>query len=188
MKERAGAALQIAGVITFILAWSVLGSIRDGYSPIHDAISRLAELGAPHRELMTIGIVAFAAGAVAFAPVLGGRGGIALATAGMASFGVAFFPCTERCPGPGEATDTAHTLAAGIHYVALVAAPLLVSRERKALFVSVVAAIALGLHGIGVGPNGLLQRIGLTTLDIWIVSLALGYLRGANAERAPSAV
>ena len=186
MNKRAGAGLQIAGVATFILCWSILGTITEGYDPINDAISRLAEQGAPYRGLMTIGMVAFGMGAIAFAPALGGAGGIALAVAGFASFEVALFPCTEGCPGPGVATDTAHTVAAAVHYVALVATPLLV-RKHGALPVAIVAAIALALHGVGWGPNGLLQRVGLTVLDLWLVVVAIEFLREeASAEQVSS--
>lgn len=177
MKRRAGASLAIGGVASFVLAWVVLSAIRKGYSPVHDAISQLAELGAPHRELMTAGIVAFGAGSIAFAPTLGGRAGIALATAGVGSMGVAAFPCTEGCPGMGEVTDTGHAIAAGIHYAAFIATPVLASKKRSALAASAIAAVALGMHVSGLGPNGLMQRIGLTTLDAWLVAAALQSLR-----------
>ena len=177
MRSRAGAALQIAGVATFILCWSILGTITEDYSPISDAISRLAEQGAPYRGFMTMGMVAFGVGAIAFALTLGGPGGIALAVAGFGSFEVAMFPCTEGCPGPGVATDTAHTVAAAVHYVALVATPLFI-RKHNGIQVAIAAAIPLALHGLGVGPNGLLQRTGLTILDVWLVILALDYMRG----------
>lgn len=187
MKERAGASLQIAGVASFVLAWTILGSIRKGYNPLEDAISQLAELGAPHRELMTAGIAAFGAGSLAFAPTLGGRAGVALAVAGAGSLGVAAFPCTEGCPGMGEATDTGHVIAASIHYVAFAATPVLASRKRSALIASAVGGVALAAHALGIGPNGLMQRIGLTTLDAWIVGAAVQHLRrGTNASRAAS--
>jgi hypothetical membrane protein len=186
VKERAGATLQIAGVTSFVLAWSVLGAIRNGYNPLDDAISQLAELGAPNRELMTAGIVAFGAGSIAFAPSLGGRAGLALATAGVGSLGVAAFPCTEGCPGAGEVTDTGHAIAAGIHYVAFVLTPVLASRKRSAKIASIVAGAALAAHVLGVGPNGLMQRLGLTVLDAWIVGAAVDHLRSRASSRAAS--
>lgn len=177
MKGRAGASMAIAGVLSFMAAWIVLGAIRKGYNPLEDAISQLAELGAPRREWMTGGIVAFGLGAISFAPNLGGRASIALATAGVGSFGVAAFPCTAGCPGAGEVTDTGHAVAAGIHYIAFVATPFLASRKRSAIAASAIAAVALGMHVGGIGPNGLMQRIGLTTLDVWLVGAALSYLK-----------
>ena len=187
MRGRAGPALAIAGVASFVLAWVVLSAIRKGYSPIEDAISQLAELGAPRREIMTAGIVAFGAGSIAFAPSLGGRAGVALAVAGAGSLGVAAFPCTEGCPGPGEVTDTGHFIAAGVHYIGFVAAPVLASRKGAAVAVSTVAALALGLHVAGLGPNGLMQRVGLTTLDAWLVVAAVEKLRELTVQEASTA-
>jgi hypothetical membrane protein len=183
-RNEAAAALAIAGVASFVLAWTVLGAIREGYSPIEDAISRLAELGAPHRELMTAAIVAFGAGCLAFGWTLGRRGGAALVLAGVGSLAVAAFPCTEGCPGAGEATDNAHSAAAALHYVSFALAPIVLSRDRRSLIVSAVAATALGLHGLGLGPSGLLQRIGLSVLDAWLVIAALRVLRGSRSAGA----
>lgn len=178
--------MAIAGVVSFVTAWAVLGAIRKGYNPLDDAISQLAELGAPRREWMTGGIVAFGLGAVSFAPALGGRAGVALATAGVGSFGVASFPCTEGCPGAGELTDTGHAVAAGLHYMAFVLTPVLASRKRSSVLASAIAAVALGMHVGGLGPNGLMQRIGLSTLDLWLVAAALQYLRGQSATEPGS--
>jgi hypothetical protein len=126
---------------------------------------------------MTVGIVAFGAGSLAFAPALGHRAGAALAIAGVGSLSVAAFPCTEGCPGAGEFTDTAHTVAAGLHYIAFALVPVLASKDRRTLIISGIAGTALALHGLGLGPGGLLQRIGLTILDAWLVATALRYLR-----------
>lgn len=187
MRGRTGAALAISGVASFIVAWVVLGALRKGYSPMEDAISQLAELGAPRRELMTAGIIAFGVGSLAFAPSLGGRAGIALAVAGVGSMGVAAYPCTEGCPGAGELTDTGHAVAAGIHYAAFVAAPLLASRDRSVRIAAVAAALALAMHVVGIGPNGLMQRLGLTTLDAWLVSVAFERLRNPRGKASATA-
>ncbi len=185
MRRRAGAALAIAGVASFVTAWVVLSAIRKNYSPVNDAISQLAELGAPHRGLMTAGIVAFGAGAVAFAPSLGGRAGAALAVAGLGSFGVASFPCTEGCPGAGEFTDTAHGVAAAVHYVAFAVTPFLVGRDRRSAAITALAGLALAIHATGLGPSGLFQRLGLTTLDVWLVATAFRHLIDEAATSAP---
>ena len=187
MRRRAGPVLAIAGVASFVLAWTTLGAVRKGYDPVEDAISQLAELGAPHRELMTAGIIAFGVGSISFAPSLGRKAGVALALAGVGSMGVAAYPCTEGCPGPGELTDTGHFLAAGLHYVAFTATPLLASRSRPARLAAAVAAVALGMHAIGIGPNGLLQRVGLTTLDAWLVAAAVKELRAPSGRASVAA-
>ena len=173
MTRRVRAWAGIAGVCVFVTSWVSAGLLRDGYSPIHDAISRLAELGAPHRWIVVTGMVAFGLGALVFAGVLRRDASIAMTVAGISSFGVALFPCSEGCPGPETVTDTGHILFAGAHYVSLTLVPILQSRSVLARGVTVMAGIALGLHALGIGPNGALQRIGLSTLDAWLVISAL---------------
>lgn len=128
-------------------------------------------------------MVAFGLGAIAFAPCLRGRATIALVAAGLASFAVAAFPCTQGCPGNGSFTDIAHVITAGAFYLAFVSTPLLVEpRRTPTIVIATVAAISLVLHAGGVGPNGLLQRIGITLLDAWLFVTALGYLRDTDAS------
>src|SRR4051794_14713640 len=52
----------ILGPAAFVSAWIVGGALRHGYSPVNDAISRLAAVGSPRRSLMTIGFSMFGAG------------------------------------------------------------------------------------------------------------------------------
>ncbi|MGH2730570.1 MAG: DUF998 domain-containing protein [Actinomycetota bacterium] len=177
MTRRVRAWAGIAGVVTFVTSWVIAGLLRDGYSPMHDAISRLAERGAPHRWIVVAGMVAFGLGALAFAGVLRRHASIAMTVAGISSFGVAVFPCSAGCPGPETVTDTGHILFAGVHYVALTLVPILQSRSVFARAVIGVAGTALSLHALGFGPNGALQRLGLTTLDLWLVISALTAFR-----------
>jgi hypothetical membrane protein len=152
---------------------------------VHDAISRLAERDTPHRWIVLAGMVAFGLGALAFAGVLRRHASIAMMVAGISSFGVAAFPCTTGCPGPQTVTDTGHILFAGVHYVCLTLVPILQSRSVFARAVTVVAGMALGLHALGFGPNGVLQRLGLITLDLWFVITALAAFTGPR-DSAPS--
>jgi hypothetical membrane protein len=167
---------QIAGVVgpvVFITSWVVAGALRDGYDPMHDAISRLAELGAPNRWIVTAGMVTFGAAVPIFARLLSPGARLFAVVAGLSSLAVAAFPCSEGCPGDGEFTDTAHGLAAGAHYVSLIAMGLVASRSVAARAVVLAAGGALLLHASGIGPNGGLQRLGLTTLDLWMITLAV---------------
>src|SRR5216684_8341678 len=47
----------VVGPAVFVADWAILGIVRPQYSPIHDAISRLAELGASTRPAMTAGFI-----------------------------------------------------------------------------------------------------------------------------------
>jgi hypothetical membrane protein len=156
----------------FILSWVIAGALRDGYDPTRDAISRLAEQGAANRWIVTSGIVVFGIGAVIFAPLLKWPAMISLVVAGVASIGVASFPCSQGCPGSGTSTDLLHAGFATLFYISFTVTPVLQSRSRFSAVVSVVAAVALSLHGLGIA-NGLMQRIGLTTLDAWLIFVGL---------------
>ena len=163
----------IAGPLVFITSWVVAGSIRDGYDPVHDAISRLAELGAPDRWIVTSGIVVFGVAVMVFGRMLPPLAGWLAIAAGLGSLAVATFPCTEGCPGSGTVTDVAHVIAAGAHYIALVGMALFASRSRVVQAVVLLAGLVLLLHGTGIGPNGAFQRLGLTTLDVWMIVTGL---------------
>ena len=165
------AAAGVLAPVAFVTSWVVAGALRDGYDPLHDAISRLAELGAPRRWIVTAGMVVFGLGALAFAPLLRSRATLALSAAGLASFAVAGLPCTEGCPGSGAVSDQLHGWAAALFYVAFALTPALHSKRGIAL--ALASGMALGLHGTGVGPNGALQRAGLTLLDAWMALTAL---------------
>ena len=138
------------------------------------------ELGAPNSWIVRSGMIVFTAGCAALAPMLKPKARIALTTTAVASLGVTAFPCTEGCPGPETFTDTAHIVSAGLLYVALSATPVLQERTPYAVATTAIAGVALALHVTGLGPNGLSQRVGLTTNDLWLVVTAL---RLAATER-----
>lgn len=187
----------IVGPAAFISSWLVAGALRRGYDPITQAISELAALGTPNRLIVTSGMVVFGLGAQFFAAELRRRGqgdvALAMTLAGLTSLGVAAFPCTQDCPGAGTSfTDTGHAVAAGLHYVTFTAAPLLMGFQRDvsarrrtfSLVVSIVASLALGGQVLGIGPNGLMQRIGLTVNDLWMIVIALGSAGRHGAKRS----
>ena len=167
----------VVAPIVFVASWIIAGLLRRDYDPTSQAISRLAEIGAPRRWIVTAGMVVFGVGTWAFSRRLRPRAALALAAASIASVGVALFPCSPGCPGAETVTDTGHALFAGILYVALTATPVLQSRSPYAVLTSLLAATALALHIGGVGPNGLFQRLGLTGDDVWLVVTAARMLR-----------
>ena len=175
MKAVAG----VLGPTAFVAAWAIAGARRDGYSPVDDAISRLAELGASSRPLMNAGFVTFGVAvptfAVAARQALGTPATAALVVAGLSTLGVAATPL-----GPGP--DTAHGVFAGIGYIAMAATPVLADRRRGAM-VSALAAASLVATTIG-PAHGLFQRLGLGVVDAWIVATALRQRR-ENRSGAP---
>ncbi|HTK15313.1 MAG TPA: hypothetical protein VL769_02885 [Acidimicrobiia bacterium] len=70
----------IVGPTAFVVAWSIGSVAASHYSAIDDAISRLAEVGAPTRALMTAGFVVYGAGFLISSLVGAGAGISLLAT------------------------------------------------------------------------------------------------------------
>lgn len=171
--------------MAFVGTWATLGTRFPGYDPTQDAISRLAADGAPDQAWMTAGFVAFGIGVPLFAVALrdalpGPAWATAMAT-GLATLGVAALPLD------GWAGDTAHGVAAGIAYVTLAATPLLAAgplarlgRRRAAVGSRILGVASLACLGATTLDDraGLLQRLGLTLGDIWLVAAAVGILRG----------
>ena len=186
----------IAGPAAFIGAWATGSVIKDGYSPISDAISRLAEQGASTQPLMTAGFIGFGIVTPFYARELGrafdSRGLQAAVTAtGVGTLAVAAFPLSVA---GGTGIDRAHEVAAGSAYLANVAAVLIASRyfeDRRvkvgswllgaAMAGSLVASLQFDDY------TGVLQRSGLTMYDAWSIALAVHLLRtrGSASSDAP---
>ncbi len=169
----------VLGPCAFVAAWAVAGVVAEGYSPVDEAISRLAAVGAPTRPLMTAGFLAFGAGMAAFAAGLrsasDGWAGLAALAAGCCTVGVAAVPLDGG-------HDGLHGALAGLGYGALVAVPLLAAepagrRSAVAVGTAVVAGACLAASVAVEGPDGLLQRLGLALLDGWLVATAVRMAR-----------
>jgi hypothetical membrane protein len=161
------------------------------YSAIDDAISHLAEIGAPTRPYMTAGFIVFGVSlpiyAVALRDALPGWSWLTAAATGFATLGVAAAPL-----GRSHSGDTLHGVFAGAGYVTLALTPLLAAgplqragrakMARVSIAVGTAAGISL-LATTATGLNGLFQRLGLTIVDVWIVVTAVEILRGRLTYR-----
>ena len=186
--SRRARALAVGGVVgpaAFVTAWSALGASRPGYSPAHDAISRLAAMDAETRAAMTAGFVAFGVGVplhgLALRSALQGMAWVLAVATGVATLGVAAFPLGS------PSSDAAHGVCAFAGYAALSAMPLVASRSMAGqgrlgwARLSTAAGVVSGasLLATTLGPfDGLFQRIGLTVTDAWIMATAVEVLRG----------
>nr|WHW29222.1 hypothetical protein [uncultured bacterium] len=186
----------VVGPAAFIAAW-VIGGIWMGadYSPVDDAISRLAAVGAETRWLMTGGFVVFGVALVAFGQALRARlDGPVWITAtltGLATLGVAATPLDWS-----DGVDRLHGAFAGFGYITLAATSLLGARavwrdqaaaNRRPLAVGgaiagMVSTVALALTLTDL-PTGFVQRLGLTASDLWIIVLAATMLDGRRITR-----
>lgn len=186
--------LALGGVIgptVFAAGWWTLGARRRDYSPVDDAISRLAEIGAPTRPAMTAAFVGFGVGVAIYAQALRanlpGRAWITATGTGVATLGAAAFPLG------GPAGDAVHGVMAAVAYATLVATPVLAagplarSGRRRFAASSGVAAVVSGacLVATALGTRaGLFQRAGLTIGDAWVFASALWLSSGSPHRRA----
>lgn len=182
------AVVGVFGPLLFIASWVVAGLLRDDYDITSDSISRLAEYGAPNRWIVLTGTVVVSIAALMLGALLRKRWGIrwgmaAIVLAGTSALALAVFPCSPGCPGiGGELTDKGHSISAVVHYISFGLTPIVVALEarryagRRYLAASVIAGLIAGVFFLsqftGWGPNGITQRVGLTTLDLWMVATA----------------
>lgn len=188
---RLRAAGGVIGPVVFVGAWSLSGLSARDYSAVHDAISQLAETGAPTRAAMTAGFVAFGIAVPVYGTALrstldGWAWATAIAT-GFATLGVAAVPL-------GAPTrDTIHGSIATAGYLTLAATPLLASRAfaragrvawARASVISGIASAACLLATLPGPAHGLFQRLGLGAVDIWIVATAIEIMRTGRLTRS----
>lgn len=181
----------IVGPVSFVSAWVVSGLLTGReYSPIDDAISRLAAVGADTRVLMSAGFIVFGVSLPLFGQVvrnsIDGPAWIAATLTGLATLGVAATPLDWSA-----GIDRLHGVFAGFGYITLALTPLLAARPLfrsgqpmlagAGLVAGAVSSVALGLT-LSDLPSGLTQRTGLTATDAWIVALAATLLKRRPAR------
>lgn len=193
MTRRSAAWGGIIGPAAFVGAWVVGSAIAPHYSPVDDAISRLAAVHADTRPLMTAGFIIFGIGVPLYAwalrDALDGPAWCTAAAAGIATLLVAAAPLDHS-----SAVDTLHGVFAGTGYVALALTPLLAVRPfrstgrmgwaRASIAAAVGSGICLALTTAG-PAHGLFQRLGLTMTDAWIIATAAAIVRGRLPLDAP---
>jgi hypothetical membrane protein len=183
----------LIGPAAFVGAWAIAGSIKDGYSPTNDAISRLAAVGASTRPLMTSGFVCFGLAVPAYALALrrwiGGPAWMTAAATGVATLAVGAVPL-----GMSPTGDLVHGGLATAGYVTLTATPLLAGATLRAAgrrlpatvswATGTVAGLCLAATLTG-RRHGLWQRAGLTVGDAWLAATALAMVIGRPRAAPP---
>lgn len=183
----------LVGPCGFVAAWIVSGRRDPTYSPVHEAISRLAAVHAPARLVMTGGFLTFGVGvgvfAIALRASLPGWAWATVAAASASTLAVAALPLDTG-------VDGLHAASAVVGYATLAATPLLAApplaarRAHRAARASRLAGSgsALLLAASLVGPwHGLLQRAGLGVSDLWICAVAVALL-GRGLPAGPAGV
>ncbi|CAN5884909.1 hypothetical protein BH23ACT2_BH23ACT2_29090 [soil metagenome] len=186
---RWAAAGLIVGPLAFVGAWAVGGALVDGYSPVHDAISRLAADGAPWRPLMTAGFLVYGGAVVVGSRAIAAAGlglsAAALVVNGLATVAVAATPLDRS-----GLTDGLHAVAAMVGYVSIIAVPALAVgplRRHGQRSLAIASAVASAVSATCLvattvsDADGLLQRLGLGAGDVWLVGAGIALLSGPGA-------
>jgi hypothetical protein len=205
----------LAGQIAFVVSWVVAGALEPGYSYLDQGVSQGGARGAEHAWIVNAGLVvlglSIVALGIALLAALPRRPAavvattlFALAGAAIVLSGFARLDCwlsDQRCEDlwrAGELTwrTDAHLWAGLVAQSLLVLTPFALAR---ALWPGPVGAAALvcGTLGVGLGvatfllfgvdgvPDGLLQRIGLAIVQLWVAIVALGILHVTRPRPRP---
>ena len=175
----------LVGPAGFVTAWAVGGAVARDYSPVDDAISRLAAVDAPTRALMTSGFVVFGVGVplygLALRDRLPGKAWASAVATGLATLGVAAFPLDRSAT-----VDLVHGAFASVGYATLTGVPLLAARPLRGEGRTGAAAASLAVAAVSGAcllatlagrRHGFFQRAGLTAGDAWLVASAVWLLR-----------
>lgn len=192
VTDRPWSALGLAaGPAAFISGWLIGGARTPDYSPIDDAISRIAAVGAPNRDLMTTAFVAYGVSVIIGSTALRTsplrRCWWLAAVNGAATIAVAALPLEHSA-----SMDTWHGVAAGIGYASITALPLVSAGPLRRLGHDRAATLAI-IGGVTSGAclvattvtnaNGFFQRFGLTVGDVWLISTGIALFRAGRAAR-----
>lgn len=178
---RLGALAGIAAPLSFVTGWVVGGARAHHYDPLKDAISELARVDAPTRPVMTAGFLGFSLFAVPWGRALARSLGVPAlqGTVGLAAAGTA---AVAALPLGGPGGVRGHAAAAGLAYVGMAASPVLGARGltgsgRVASYAAGGVSAAALVGSVVVEHGGGLQRLGLTVVDAWFVTMAVRALR-----------
>jgi hypothetical protein len=175
------------GPAAFVTGWVVGGAaMPSGYSPVRNAISRIAAVGSPERATMTAAFVVYgvgvAVGALGMRRTLLRPCWVPAMVNGLATLAVAATPLDRS-----STVDALHGLSATIGYLTITAVPLVAAPRlrrhgfRRAAVLSlvgaVVSAVCLVLTAFS-ESKGLFQRVGLLSGDLWFVTTAVAATRG----------
>jgi hypothetical membrane protein len=182
----------VIGPVAFVADWAILGLRRPGYSPVHDAISQLAALGAPTRTAMTVGFIIDGLGLASYGLALreanAGPAWKFATLTGLSTLGVAAFPLGTPTSGK------LHGLFAVVTYASLVGVPVAwtVTEHRRhgsalsklSIGTAIASATALAISLSNGRGHGIAQRTGLTIGDAWVVASALALVRAHRETNA----
>lgn len=215
---RSLAAFALLGQLLFVASWVVAGALEPGYSHVEEGVSGLGAADAERPWIANAGIVVMGLAIAALAPALravlprrraSGIAAILFALAGalVVAGGVFQLDCSmsqDACVDRWEAgrVSSAHDihLWAGLAFnLAFVLTPFALARSLWPRPPGLLA-LAAGVHGIAIlvvaealflseaAPGGLVQRIGLVVVHVWVLIVAVGLIHSVRREPPPSAL
>ncbi len=181
----------VAGPAAFISGWVVGGRRMPDYSPVNDAISRIAAVGSPERTAMTAAFVTYEASVIVGSTAL--RSSPLRRCWSFAAVNAAATVAVAARPLDHSSTmDAWHGVAAGIGYVSITglqlasAKPLRATGHDRAAVLALVGGATSGLCLIATtvtDANGFFQRLGLTVGDVWLVAVGVALFRASRTSR-----
>jgi hypothetical membrane protein len=197
--------LALAGIVgpAAFAAAAVTGAPFDnGYSHMHQFVSELAAEGASSRVLMTVGFLTLGACLVVFAwsvrvlrPAAGALA-LVIALSGAGTLMAGTFSCDQGCPAKGHMSthQELHNVSSVITFSTWIIAPLFAGWQLRGTRLARLS-IAVGIFELAVAaglstfsdrqpddPVGLLQRVLLITVGVWLVLTVLEVRRAAAAN------
>ena len=213
--SRAFAWAAIAGQVVFTVCWIVAAALQPGYSVLDQAVSELGAKDAAHPLIDNVGIavlgLSLAALGIALLGALPRRRARTVAVALFAAAGAAIvvegfarLDCglsDHTCKAMFRAhelswTTDVHLWAGLVDQTLIALTPFALARALWPGPTS-IAAVAGGVWGLGFGalswvlygvdgvPDGLVQRIGLLVLHLWVFIVAVGVLYETRPAPSP---
>jgi hypothetical protein len=203
--------VSFAGQVLFTIGWIAGGAAEPGYSQLRDALAALGARDAAHPWIFLTGAVALAVAIFVLGPAVGRAVpsrqrlvAASFAVAGVGTLAWAGFrpdcdPGSQACRDRFDAgllswQHSAHLWAGLAMSVAILATALAVA---AALWPRPIAVVALGsgVTGLAIsvgswfawghGANGLVDRVGVLAMHVWLVGAGIGVLYATRRSPAP---
>lgn len=182
----------IAAPVVFAAVAGILGAIQTGYDPVTQLISELGETGGPYAGIMNAGFGLTGVLIILFSycifvllgrSLAGATGSFVVVSAGIAFIAMATFSCDSGCT-PVTSTGQIHLQLGIMALLAAVSASLLIGYSmwkqgtwkgywQYSIVSGVLVLILVPLFVSVTGPDGLVQRVMIGIIFLWIEILAI---------------
>ena len=182
----------IAAPVVFALVAGILGVIQTGYDPVTQLISELGVTGSPYAGTMNFGFALTGVLIILFSysvfvlfgrSLTGATGSAVVVFAGISFIGMALFSCDAGCM-PVTSTGQIHLQLGILALLAAVSASFLLGYSmwkqgtwngywQYSMVTAVLVVILVPLFDSVTGPDGLVQRIMMGIIFLWMEILAI---------------